>query len=103
MATRFAAKSQVGNNQVYNADYDGTACTPADGTDLVNGACAAFYVTGAGNVTLDVLNSLDTTASAGTAVFTGLVAGQIVLCATRRIKATGTTATGIFALYRPTH
>lgn len=103
MAVRFASKPQVGNNQIYQADYDGTACTPSDTTDLVNGACSAFYVTGAGNVTLDVLNSLDTTSSAGTAVFTGLVAGQIVLCSTKRIRATGTTATGIFALIRPVH
>ena len=103
MATRFAAKSQVGNNQIYNADYDGTACTPSDATDLVNGACVGFYVTGAGNVNVDILNSIDPSTSAGTAVFTGLVAGQIVLCATKRIRATSTTATGIFALYRPVH
>ena len=103
MPFRFSVKTQVGANPIYNPDYDGIACTPADATDLPNGACVGFYVTGAGNVTLDVLNSLDTTGSAGTAVFTGLIAGQIVLCATRRIKATGTTATGIFALHRQVH
>ena len=38
-------------------------------------------------------------ASGGTAVLTGLIAGQIVDCAIKRILATGTTSTGIVPLY----
>ena len=103
MPFRFTAKTQVGANPIYSADYDGTPCTPSDSADLANGACVGFYVTTAGNVNVDVLNNLDPSASGGTAVFTGLVAGQIVLCATKRIRATSTTATGIFALNRQVH
>ena len=103
MAFRFATKTQVGANPIHAHEYDGTACTPADATDLVNGACVGFYVTSAGNVNVDVLNNIDPTIAGGTAVFTGLVAGQIVLCATKRIRATSTTAAGIFALYRSVH
>ena len=99
MGVKFAVKAaQVGYNQIYDQGYDGLAVTPNDGADLPNGSCVGFYVTGAGNVAVNVLNSLDPTAAGGTATFTGLTAGQVVLCNTKRILATGTTATGIFAL-----
>jgi hypothetical protein len=70
----------------------GAAVTPADGTDLPNGPCRAVYVTGAGNVNVNL-------ASGGTAVLTGLSAGQIVEVNVSRILSTSTTATGIYALY----
>ena len=66
--------------------------TASDSTDLPNGACSAIYVTGAGNVAINL-------ASGGTAVLTGLSAGQIVRVNASRIKSTSTTATGIKALY----
>ena len=93
-------------NQNINAgfpDFDGYAVTPADGTDLPNGPCKAIYVTGAGNVNVQLVNGNPTGANAsigvGTAVLTSLVAGQILPIAVSRILSTSTTATGIFALY----
>jgi hypothetical protein len=86
------------------SEFEGYAVTPSDATDLqfrtystVGGAhayeaCTAIYVTGAGNVNVNL-------ASGGTAVLTGLSAGQIVRVNASRILSTSTTATGIFALY----
>jgi hypothetical protein len=86
---------------VNNPDYDGYAVTPADGTDLPNGCCDAIYVTGTGNVNVNLLSSkTDTGAIAGTAVLTSLAAGSITECSAKRILSTSTTATGIYALYR---
>ena len=85
-------KNLRGNFQQLPQEYDGTACTPSDGTDLPNGPCHAIYVTGAGNVNVNLLGG-------GTAVLTTLSAGEIVLVAATRILATSTTATGIVALY----
>ena len=83
------------------ADFDGYAVTPADGTDLPNGECDAIYVTGAGNINVN-LNSIkvDTGAIAGTATLTSLAANSITLVSAQRILSTSTTATGIYALYR---
>lgn len=74
------------------SELSGVAVTPADGSDLPNGVCEAIFVTAGGNVNVNL-------ASGGTAVLTGLSAGQIVYCRASRILATSTTATGIFALY----
>lgn len=76
-------------------DYDSYAVTPADGSDLPFGnsvGTKALRVTGAGNVAVQL-------AGGGTATLTGLAANQIVRIAVTRILATGTTATGIQALY----
>jgi hypothetical protein len=73
--------------------YEGFAVTPADGTDLSNGPCDALFVTVGGNVNVNLLGG-------GTAVLTGLVAGQIIPIAAQRVLSTSTTATGIFALYK---
>lgn len=82
--------------RVFGAD-DSYAVTPADGTDLPFAGSStvgtrAIYVTGAGNVSCNL-------SSGGTATLTGLAAGQLVMIAVSRILATGTTATGILALY----
>ena len=86
------------------SEFEGYAVTPNDSTDLqfrVAGgatstptfeAATAIYVTGAGNVNVNL-------AGGGTAVLTGLSAGQIVRVNVSRILSTSTTATGIFALY----
>ena len=75
------------------SERTGAAVTPSDSTDLpAPGPCEAIYVTGAGNVNVNL-------AGGGTAVLTGLSAGQIVRVNASRILATSTTATGIFALY----
>lgn len=80
---------------VFDAD-DSYAVTPADGSDLPFGnaqtGTRAIKVTGPGNVSVNLLGG-------GTAVLTGLVAGQTLNISVTRILATGTTATGIFALY----
>lgn len=72
--------------------FQGAAVTASDSVDLPDGACTGIYVTGAGNVNVNL-------AGGGTAVLTSLSAGQIVRVNASRILATSTTATGIFALY----
>lgn len=81
------------NNRVFEQDYDGAAVTPADGSDLPGGACVALYITGAGNVNVQLVGG-------GTAVLTSLSAGQYVIAGVTRVLSTSTTATGIFALYK---
>jgi hypothetical protein len=69
-----------------------SAVTPADGTDLPNGSTSGIYVGAAGDVAV-VMNNGDSV------TFTGLSAGTVHKLSVKRIKATGTTATGIVALY----
>jgi hypothetical protein len=94
--TQFSAKNQIAN---VNTTYDGLApFTPSDSVDVpvgpggLNTPCVGVYVTGAGNVAVQLL-------SGGTATLTGLAAGQITDCGIKRIMATGTTATGVIPLY----
>jgi hypothetical protein len=72
--------------------YVGYAVTPSDTADLPNGDAQGIHVVGAGAVAvqLDGVN---------TAVLT-LGANSLVPCNVSRVLATGTTATGISALYR---
>ena len=71
-------------------DYDGLATTPSDSTVIP--VTRGIAVTGAGNVSVNLLGG-------GTAVLTSLSAGQVLPIAVVGINATGTTATGVFALY----
>jgi hypothetical protein len=87
------SKAAYTRNQFDHLQFTGEPVTPNDSADLPSGACIAIYVTGAGNVNVNL-------AGGGTAVLTGLSAGQTVYVNATRIKATSTTATGIFALYR---
>ena len=73
------------------SSYRALFVTPSDSVNLPSPA-VGFAATGAGNVSVQ----LD---GGGTAVFTGLSAGQIVDLHVTRILATGTTATGVTALY----
>lgn len=75
------------------AEFTGEPITPSDSVDLPGGPCNGLLVTGAGNVNVDL-------ASGGTAVLTGLVAGQTVYVDVKRVRATSTTATGLHAMYR---
>lgn len=90
------APTAVGKVGPTEGQYDTLAVTPSDSVDLpqnsIGRSCRRIKVTGAGNVAVNLLGG-------GTATLTGLSAGQIVLCAVSRILATGTTATGILALY----
>ena len=75
---------------------DAYAVTPADGTDLLVGgvakACRAFMVGLSGTVTID-------TANGSTVTFTAVQAGILHYIVCKRIRLTGTTATGIVACY----
>lgn len=67
------------------------AVTPSDSTDLAAGVARSLYIGGAGNIAFD--DAQGTTISA-TAVAAGLFPVLV-----KRVRATGTTATGILALY----
>lgn len=86
----------VGKNAPVHPQYDSNPVTPSDSADLPEGPngqdCRALYIGGAGNVSVNLRGG-------GTAVLTGLSAGQIVVCAVTRVLATSTTATAIMALY----
>ncbi|MEO8154715.1 MAG: hypothetical protein ABI605_16715 [Rhizobacter sp.] len=95
--TQFSSKFQ---NINVSASYDGiTPFTPSDSVDVpvgpggTNTPNVGFAITGAGgNVAVQLPGG-------GTATLTGLVTGQIVDCAVKRILATGTTAAGVIPLY----
>ena len=94
--SQFSSKFQ---NATINAVYDGiTPFSPSDAVDVPvgpgsnNTPCVGVYVTGAGNVEVQLTGG-------GTATLTGLAAGQIVDCGIKRILSTGTTATGVVPLY----
>jgi len=67
------------------------AVTPSDGTDLAT-PTRAIFVGGAGTLTV-------ITAGGETVLFTGVIAGQVLTLQASRIKATGTTATNIVAMW----
>ena len=69
----------------------GAAVTPHDSTNLAD-TTRAIYVGGAGSVVAVMRNGSVVT-------FTGMQAGVIYPLRVNRINATGTTATGIVALY----
>lgn len=74
-------------------DYDGLAVTPSDANDLPGGITVGLLVSGnAGNIAVNL-------ATGGTATLTGLSAGQILDIEVSRVLSTGTTATGVVALY----
>jgi len=82
----------TGNPLMQQTEFNGLAVTPADGTDLPGGICKGLLATGAGNINVNL-------AGGGTAVLTGLSAGQALLIEATRVLSTSTTATGIVALY----
>lgn len=65
--------------------------TASDSTDLPDGPCRGFHVNVAGDVCFIDLS--------GNTVTLTVTAGAPLPYAVSRIKSTGTTATGIFALY----
>jgi hypothetical protein len=88
-----AGLNQAKNFKLADVEYDGYAVTRDDSNDLPNGPCDGLYITGAGNVAINLPD-------AGTAVLTTLSALQILDISVQRVKSTSTTATGIYALYR---
>lgn len=67
------------------------AVTPSDGTDLPGGAPKALWVNGAGDISM--------TGDDGVALTFAVLAGMPIDLRPARVRATGTTATGIKALY----
>lgn len=68
------------------------AVTPADGSDLAKKPCLGLLANVAGTVAVRMKGS-------STSVTLSLVAGVILRVRADRVLATGTTATGISALY----
>lgn len=72
--------------------YNFAAVTPNDSADLTGGQARAFYIGTGGTIALQN--------SAGTSVsFTSVNGGSILPVSSRRVLATGTTASGIIALF----
>lgn len=70
----------------------GRAVTPNNDADLPDGICSALYFGGAGEV------SVVHPEGAGTTSYS-VVAGGYLMVHVQRVRATGTNATGIVALY----
>ncbi len=70
---------------------DGAAVTPSDSVPLAF-VTLYLFVGGAGNVTV-------ITAAGNTLTITGVTAGTLIPLRVSQVKATGTTATSIVALY----
>jgi hypothetical protein len=68
------------------------AITTSDTVNLPDGVCDAILVNGAGNVVVVLENDETTT-------ITGVVAGTILPLTVKRVNATSTTATNMYALY----
>lgn len=84
------SKSLSANNGA--PGVEGRAVTPSDTVALVGGVCRAFYIGGAGD--LSVIDH-----AGNTVLFIGLLAGTILPFGGTHVRATGTTATNIVALW----
>ncbi|MFM1966818.1 MAG: Verrucomicrobia phage [Actinomycetota bacterium] len=71
---------------------DAKAVTPSDTADLPDGPCKALWVGGAGAISL-------ITGGGSTVLVSGITAGYKLDMTAVRVRATGTTATLILALY----
>lgn len=90
-----SSQATVSANGPKEPDYETMPITPSDTVDVPTGGGngklpRALQCTGAGNVSVNLFGG-------GTAVLTGLAAGQRILLSFTRVLATGTTATGILA------
>jgi hypothetical protein len=81
-------KTEVANASARKA----TAVTPNDTTNLSGGATKGLYVGVTGNVVVTMADGTDAT-------FTNLSSGAIHPISVLKVKATGTTATNILAVY----
>jgi hypothetical protein len=71
---------------------DAVAVTPSNDADLTNGVCRALYIGSGGAVSVDVGDSTSV-------VFAGVPTGSILPVQAKRVRATGTNAGSIIALY----
>lgn len=92
----------ITNVNQQHSEWQGAAVTASDSVDLPNGIADAIYATGAGNVSLDLPNvsMADGTATSRTAIVIAMAANSVLYVRASRVRATSTTATGIFALYK---
>lgn len=82
------------HEQLHQAPYRfAAAVTPNDGADL-SAVTQAIYVGGAGALVVDLVGD------GGTVTFAAVPAGTTIALAVQRVRATGTAATSIVALYR---
>jgi hypothetical protein len=97
----FDQKFYTGNSQ-QKSELQSIAVTPSDSADLPNGVCDAIFVTGAGNISIDIPNISNATGATTTqtAQVIAIAANSIMHVPASRIRATSTTATGIQALYK---
>lgn len=80
------------SNRLESPALNAAAITPNDGADLTE-ATRAIYVGVSGNLYVDMVG-------VGTNVaFSGVVAGTVLPLRVTRVYATGTTASGLVALY----
>lgn len=91
------AVSGAPGNRAANSDPApyGEAVTPSDSTELPF-LTRGLYVGGAGNVYVEMLNSLGAYA---TVAFIGVTAGSLLPIVCRKVRSTSTTATNIVALW----
>ena len=77
------------NGELYSA-VDGVAVTPSDSTVLA--ATRSLYVSGAGDVAVEMI-------SGNTVTFAAVPAGTVLPVQVVKVLATGTTASSIVAMY----
>jgi hypothetical protein len=94
----FVRSSQtVGPNGPHFPSFDTVAVTPSDTVDFPKGSGINRNASGimagtAGNIAVNLIGG-------GTAVLTGMSAGQVILLSCSRVLATGTTSTGVMVLF----
>ena len=87
-------ESTLTTGRFTQGEWDGYLVTPSDSVDLPNGPCQAICVIGAtGNVAVNL--DADSTAVVAVAAL-----NEIYPMMVARVKATSTTATSIYALYK---
>lgn len=87
-----SARQYSGLSDVSAPADSAVVITPDDNTDLVNNT-KSIYVGGTGNLSVVMLGD------GSTVLFSGIPAGAILPIQVKRIRATGTTASLIVALY----
>lgn len=84
-----------GGEAFLDSVHDGKAVTPSDSADLPNGACRALWIEGSGTLRITTLGG---TVKNFTAAQLKL-APDFHLWGAKRVHSTGTSATGIYAIY----
>jgi hypothetical protein len=83
---------QSNNYTLTHSAVGQAAITPNDSTDLPVAPCRGIYVGVTGDVTVDIGNDTNVT-------YKNAPQGQVLAVQATRVRATGTTATDLVALY----